>query len=292
VTILVVGRSGQLARALVRRAAANGVDVEALGRPEIDLEAPAGAVSLIAARRPRVVINAAAYTAVDKAEDERELVHRINAEGAEAIARAAAEVNARMIQISTDYVFSGEKTAPYREDDPTAPTGVYGVSKLLGEQLVLGAHPRAVVLRTAWVFDATGANFVRAVLRAARSRRIVDVVADQHGCPTFADDLADAVLAVAARPNQAGVYHCAGFGEASRAELAEAVFAHSRARGGPWADVRPIATANYPTRAPRPPNSCLDCGKLAVDYGLRMRPWREALAACMDEIANDRWSVG
>jgi len=291
VSIVVIGRSGQVARALVRRAAARGVRVQTFGRPELDLEHSDAAAALVAAMRPSVVINAAAYTAVDKAEDEVERAGRINAVGPASIARAAAAVDAPILHLSTDYVFTGDKPAPYIETDATGPTGAYGATKLEGERLVVAANPRAIVLRTAWVFNATGANFVRTMLRLARSRDEISVVADQRGCPTFADDLADAALSIAARPDHAGIYHCAGEGETSWAGFAEEIFAQSRARGGPTASVRPITTAEFPTRAKRPANSRLNCAKLTADYGLTLRAWREALAACMDEIAADGWRV-
>lgn len=290
-SILVIGRTGQAARALARRAAARRMPLEALGRPDIDLERPVELARAIALRQPRVVINAAAFTAVDRAEDEAERAFMINGAGAGAVAQAAATKGAAVIHFSTDYVYDGEKAAPYVETDETRPRGAYGVSKLAGEHAVLEANPRAIVLRTAWLFDASGANFVRTMLRQAKSRALVRVVADQRGCPTFVDDLADAALDIAARPDQRGIYHCAGAGEASWAEFAEEIFAQSRTRGGPSAAVQPIASADYPTRARRPANSRLACGKLAADYGVELRPWREALGACMDEIAAGGWRV-
>lgn len=288
-TILVIGRNGQVARALARRAAARGIAIELLGRPGFDLLAPDA--SVIAARKPTAVINAAAFTAVDKAETEREQAFQINAAGAEAIARGAAEVGATVIQVSTDYVFAGDKAAPYVETDATGPTGVYGASKLEGERAAAASNPRAVIVRTAWVFDAQGANFVRTMLRLAKTRPQLNVVADQRGCPTFADDLADALLTIAEKGGPAGVYHAAGAGETTWAEFAKEIFALSAARGGPSAEVAPIPTSEYPTPAKRPANSRLDCSKLAADYGVRLRPWREALAQCIDEIAAGGWRV-
>ncbi len=289
--ILVIGRGGQLARALARRGAARGVALDVIGRPEIDLLTPETIAREITARRPNAVINAAAYTAVDKAEDDQEAARRINADAPEAMARAAAEIGAAFVQVSTDYVFAGDKDGAYIETDPVAPQGVYGATKLEGETRSLAANARTIVLRTAWVYDATGANFVRTMLRLASTRDELGVVADQRGCPTFADDLADAALSVALNPMHGGVYHCAGAGETTWAGLAEEIFAQSAARGGPSARVRHITTAEFPTRAKRPANSRLDCAKLAKDYGVGMRPWREALAACIDEIAAGGWRV-
>jgi dTDP-4-dehydrorhamnose reductase len=291
----VIGRSGQVARALSRSAQGRGYAVSALGRPEFDLERPGELPALISSYRPDVVINAAAFTAVDMAEEQRELAHRVNAGGAGTVARAASAAGALVIHLSTDYVFSGLKPAPYVETDATEPLSAYGATKVEGERLVLAADPRSIVVRASWVYDASGKNFVRTMLRLAQSRTEVGVVSDQIGSPTFANDLADAVLTVTAsalkgeRPT--GVYHCAGAGETSWAGFAEAVFEFSRARGGPFAAVKSISTAEYPTAALRPANSRLDCSKLARDYDVHMPPWQVSLEACVDEIAAGGWSL-
>ncbi len=285
---LVIGRSGQVARALGAQGAV------CLGRPEIDLERPTDIASTIAAHAPDVVINAAAFTAVDRAESEKARAFAANAEGAQAVAAAAAACGAAVIQISTDYVFAGDKTSAYMEGDETGPRTVYGASKLEGERLARAANPRAAIVRTSWVFDAHGANFVRTMLRLARSRDSVNVVADQRGCPTFATDLAAALMNIAAGLHAggvAGVYHCAGAGPTTWADFAQAIFAESKARGGRTAEVVRIGTRDYPTPALRPANSVLDCAKIADEYGVVMRPWREALAQCMDGIAAGGWSV-
>jgi dTDP-4-dehydrorhamnose reductase len=242
-------------------------------------------------RAPDLVVNAAAYTAVDAAERDRERAFAVNATGANAVAEACAALDLPLIHISTDYVFDGASKAPYAETDSTEPSTVYGASKLEGERLVFGAQPLTVVLRTAWVYDVEGVNFVRTMLRLAQTREVVSVVNDQIGSPTFAEDFADAVLYVATTPLRFGIYHCAAAGEATWAEFAREVYALSRARGGPFANVRPIASSDYPTLAARPANSRLHCGKLAADYGVSIRPWREGLAACIDQIAAEGWSV-
>jgi dTDP-4-dehydrorhamnose reductase len=211
--------------------------------------------------------------------------------GAGAIADVCAARNTPLIHVSTDYVFDGVFAEPYAESHPTKPETVYGESKLEGERLVLQAQPQSVVLRTAWVYDADGANFVRTMLRLAKSRREISVVDDQLGRPTFAEDLADAILAVAAAPRRFGVYHCAAAGQATWAEFAREIFTLSDARGGPVANVRPIASSEYPTPAARPANSRLHCAKLAADYGVAIRSWRDGLAACMDQLAAGGWSV-
>lgn len=290
--LFVAGREGQVARALARLAPAQGFTVTALGRPQLDLTRPETIAPIITEAAPDIIINAAAYTAVDRAEAERDEAFALNAAGAEALAHAAAAVGAPIVHVSTDYVFAGDKATPYAEDDVTGPRTVYGASKLAGEQRVADANPRAVIVRTAWVFDAQGQNFVRTMLNLARTRPVIDVVADQIGCPTYADDLAKALLAIAERGAvHPGIYHCAGAGEATWAQFAEAIFALSAARGGPSARVRPIPASAYPKPAPRPANSRLDCSKLARDYDVRLRSWQEALADCLDAIAAAGWRV-
>lgn len=291
--VVVIGKSGQVARGLQRAAAERGIDLRALARSEFDLQNPSE--TRIVDLRPDVVINAGAYTNVDKAESEPELVFAINAHGAEAAARAATKSGAAFIQLSTDYVFSGEKPASYVETDPTGPINVYGASKLAGEEAVRVAAPRSVILRTSWVYDAQGANFIRAMLRRAQSDAQVRVVCDQHGRPTFGVDLAHAILSIAKLLNDdaapSGTYHCAGGGDTTWADFAREAFRVSRAQGGPAADVVAIATADYPTPAKRPFNSRLDCSKLECDYNVKLRAWTEALADCLREIATRGWSV-
>lgn len=284
-TLLIVGKSGQVARALERDARNRGIQHALIGRPTFDLEAfdelPA---------ETGVVINAAAYTQVDRAEDESDRAHAINAIAAGKLAGATPREGV-VIHFSTDYVFAGDQRLPYVEDDPVAPINVYGASKLEGEKAVLAAHPRAVILRTSWVYSASGANFVRTMLRLAKTRDQINVVADQHGCPTFARDLAAAALNIADRPETFGVFHCAGEGETTWAGFAEEVFRLSAALGGPSAAVRPITTAEFPTRAKRPQNSRLECSKLDRHYGVRLPHWRNSLAECVREIAASGWSV-
>lgn len=285
-TFLIVGKTGQLARALATRATARGMPFEIAGRPELDLATFEGVLP----GKARAVLNAGAYTQVDRAEDDIEQARLVNGAGVGALARAAANADV-FVHFSTDYVFGGDKMTPYVETDPVTPINAYGASKLEGEEAALANNPRSVILRTAWVYDAQGANFVRTMLRLAKTRDELGVVADQHGCPTFSEDLADAALTIAAEPRAFGIYHCVGGGETTWAGFAEEIFALSRARGGPSAKVRHIATAEFPTRAKRPANSRLDCSKLERDYGVRMRPWREALSACIDKIAQSGWSV-
>ncbi len=289
--IAVTGTTGQLVQSLLARAPAAGVAVIAVGRPDLDLQQPAGVLQALAQTEPDCIVNAAAYTAVDKAESEPELALAINETGAGAVAAAAKALGVPLIQISTDYVFDGALPRPWRESDATGPLGAYGRSKLAGEQAVAASTEDHAILRTAWVYSPYGGNFVKTMLRLAETRDEIGVVADQIGSPTSAPDLADAVIAVAKalveRPQDAalrGVFHAAGSGETSWAGLAEAVFAASAALGGPSARVRPIATSEYPTPARRPANSRLDGALLAERYGLRLPPWQASVRACVAEL--------
>jgi dTDP-4-dehydrorhamnose reductase len=231
-------------------------------------------------------------TAVDRAESEPERAHAINAAGAGAVATTAAMLGIPVIQISTDYVFDGSATKPYRESDAVAPLGVYGQSKLAGERAVMAACADHAILRTSWVFSATGQNFVRTMLRLAETRSEISVVADQIGRPTPADDLAEAVLGVAANllaergePALRGIFHVGGTGDAiSWAGLAEAIFAERVRRGGSAVGVRPIGTADYPTPARRPAWSVLDGARLKEIHGIILPDWRIGLARCMDRL--------
>ena len=282
--ILVTGTEGQLARSLVERAAGHpDLELIAIGRPELDLEQEGSAASAIAQAAPDIVINAAAYTAVDQAEDEPERALRINADAAGEVAAAAAGVGAAVIQLSTDYVFDGTGSGAYREDAPVNPLGVYGRSKLAGEEQVRAANPRHAIVRTAWVYSPFNANFVKTMLRLAEARDEVSVVADQQGNPTSALDIADTVIEVLTKLSASsdqqlgGVFHMTGQGDTTWAEFAAAIFSASADHNGPHARVRPITTSEYPTKAQRPANSRLDSRKLARTYGVRLPPWRESL---------------
>lgn len=293
--LLVTGREGQVVSALLDRAEAFGAAVIPVGRPELDLERPETLAAVVERVRPDVVVSAAAYTAVDAAEGDAERARIVNAVSPGVLAAAAAAVGAPVIQLSTDYVFDGRKPTPYVETDPTGPQSVYGATKLEGEQAVAAAAPAHVILRTAWVYSAGGKNFVRTMLRLAGDREEVSVVGDQRGCPTFADDIADGVLTVARRlsagEGASGVFHMAGAGETTWAGFAEAIFEASAARGGPTARVRTITTADYPTPAPRPANSRLDCARLEGAYGVALPHWRDGLERCLDRLLGPRLSA-
>ncbi len=278
-TILVTGGAGQLATAM---AALGGASVRVVGRPEFDFDRPETIDALFDAP-PAVLVNAAAWTAVDAAEKDPEGAARANRDGPARLAERCRALDIPLIHVSTDYVFDGDKGAPYVETDPTGPTGVYGATKLEGEQAVLGQGGRAVIVRTSWVYSATGKNFVRTMLGLGQTRDHLRVVADQKGCPTAAPDLARALLGIAHavqdwRDDYAGVFHSAGAGEATWHEFAEAIFAEAARHGAKRPTVAPITTADYPTPAKRPADSRLDCGKLERVFGLRQPPWRQSLA--------------
>jgi dTDP-4-dehydrorhamnose reductase len=287
--LVVTGRDGQVAQSLAERAG-DAVEVVRIGRPELDLTRPETIAPAIVAASPDIVVSAAAYTAVDKAEDEAELAFAVNATGAGEVARAAASVGAPVIKLSTDYVFDGTLDRPYREEDPTGPRCVYGASKLAGEKAVVAANPRHLVLRTAWVYSPFGKNFVRTMLRLAAEREEVSVVSDQSGNPTSALDIADRILVVARRLGERtdfdrwGVYHLAGSGTASWAEFAEEIFHLSRALGGPAARVRQIATSDYPTKARRPANSQLSTDKLRQVFACAIPDWRESCRCVVERL--------
>jgi dTDP-4-dehydrorhamnose reductase len=286
--ILVFGRSGQVAQELALLAASTGRAMTFAGRETLDLADHGAIEGLVAKLTPSAVINAAAYTAVDRAESESEAAYALNRDAPAAMAKACAARDLPFVHFSTDYVFDGALDRPYVETDATGPTGVYGASKLAGEQAVDAAGGAAATLRTSWVYSRHGANFVKTMLRLAADRDELGVVADQLGRPTWARDCAQAsvltVDALAATPALSGVYHLSGADDATWADLASAVFDYSAERGGPTARVRPIATSDYPTPAKRPANSRLDCGKIEAALNWRCRPWRESLAACMTEM--------
>ena len=287
--VLITGGSGQVATALAE--AAEGVSILHLGRPEFDFDRLETILPALRGAAPSLVVNAAAYTAVDRAETEAEAALRANRDGPAALAGYCAAAGIPLIHISTDYVFDGLKGAPYVETDPTNPTGRYGASKLAGEQAVLAACPRAIILRTSWVYAARGKNFVLTMLNAGARTGHLRVVADQIGCPTLAPDLARIILQIAARLRQdgwddryAGLFHAAGQGWTSWHGLATAVFEEAARHGRVPPVVEPIATSDWPTPVRRPPDSRLDCTRLAETFGLRLPPWRASLAIMIDRM--------
>lgn len=289
--ILVIGTTGQLATALAEQA--DGRNLVCLGRPEVDFARPETLAAAMARVQPRLVINAAAYTAVDKAETDADAAQQANASGPAELARLCALADIPLIQVSTDYVFDGSKGAPYRETDPANPIGVYGASKRAGEVAVLAACPKALVVRTSWVYAPYGKNFVLTMLNAATRMPKLRVVADQIGCPTSAQDLAAAILAVADRllagwrAEYAGVYHAAGTGSTSWHGLAQFAIAEAARHGRPSPEIEAIATADWPTPVRRPADSRLDCHRLLQVFGVVLPEWRDAVRRTVDRVMED-----
>lgn len=277
--LLVFGRSGQVAQELARLAP----DARFLGRDQADLTNPDACAAAIRDSDCRAVINAAAYTAVDRAESEADLAHLVNAAAPAAMARATAEKGVPFLHVSTDYVFDGSGDLPWSESDPTGPLGVYGATKLAGEQGIAAAGGAWAVMRTSWVFSAHGANFVKTMLRLGRERPELGIVADQIGGPTPAGDIAAALLQMAAGMRdgaKGGIYHFAGVPDVSWAGFARAIFAQA----GVTCQVREIATSDYPTPARRPGNSRLDCQKIKDDFGIHRPDWRAGLTRILTEL--------
>ena len=293
--ILIAGdpQDGQLARALLDASRArSGIDLIALGRPRLDLLHRASIADTIDDVRPDLVVNAAAYTAVDKAESDADAAFAVNRDGAGALAAAAAARGVPIVHLSTEYVFDGSKRGAYVETDVPNPLGVYARSKLEGEAAVAAANPRHLILRTSWLYAPYGQNFLRTILRLARERPQLRIVADQHGNPTYAPHLAAAILAVATglasrRSEQVwGIYHAAGAGETTWAGFAAAILEAGKRLGVPQVPIVPITTADYPTPARRPPNSRLDCSKLERTFGVRLPPWQQGVEECIAQLQN------
>ena len=283
--ILITGGSGQVGCCL--KAQLQGcAEFSAPDSAVLDISNRDSVWRAVEAFRPDYIINAAAYTAVDKAESDAERAFAVNRDGARHLAEAAEAAGAVMLHISTDYVFDGAGGAPYDEAAQTAPQNIYGASKLAGEQAVLAACRRAVVMRTSWVFGAHGQNFVKTMLRLGRERDSLGIVADQYGAPTAAADIAAALITIVRRhtPEQlaerAGIYHYCGSPYASWFEFAETIFAEAAAQGvlAKIPAVKPIATADYPTPAKRPADSRLDCGKIRTVFGIGPCDWHSALS--------------
>jgi dTDP-4-dehydrorhamnose reductase len=291
VRVLVVGRTGQVSTELRGRLPAAGHEMLALEAPELDLTDADSIAAAVAGFMPDAVINAAAYTAVDRAEDHVATAFAVNGTGPGLLGEVTGRAGIPVVHYSTDYVFDGTKPTPYTEDDAPNPVGVYGASKLDGERRLHTSNPRSVTLRTAWVCSAHGSNFVKTMLRLGRERAEVRVVADQHGAPTFADDLADGSIALLSRITKApagdpcfGVFHLTGKPFTTWCGFAEAIFAGAAVRGQPIPKLVGIATSDYPTRASRPANSRLYCGRAAAVLGIPAADWRQGLDRCLDTL--------
>ncbi len=276
--ILVFGAAGQLGHEVMTHATARAIAAIGYDRANADVTDFAAVRAAIRTVNPRLVLNAAAYTAVDRAETEPEAAYAANAAGAETVARAAALQQVPLIHLSTDYVFDGTKRGAYAETDPIAPLGVYGKTKAAGEAMVRQANPHHFILRTAWVYGRFGANFLKTILRLSRERDELRIVADQHGCPTATQDLAEAVFAIdralAGGIGAPGIYHFAGDGATSWHGFASVIVEAQAPATGRRPKVSAIATADYPTPARRPANSELDSSLFASVFGYRARDWQ------------------
>lgn len=287
--LAVTGLKGQIVSALIERAPRD-IEIIALGRPQFELARREAVLASLRHARCEVIINAAAYTQVDKAESEPELAMRINAEGAGHVAQAAAELGVPLLHLSTDYVFDGLLDRPYREDDPINPTSIYGCSKLAGEEKIRETHQRHVILRTAWVYSPFGVNFVKTMLRLGADRDEINVVADQYGNPSSAIDIAEALIFIAKRLRKGhsndfyGTFHMTGAGEASWADMAQWIFQIEEEYSKKNMLIHRIETKDYPTPARRPINSRLDNTKLKNIYGVSLPHWRSSLEKCVRRL--------
>lgn len=286
--ILLTGSSGQVGSALAQRLAAQGVAYKAVGRPDFDFEAAETIKACFEQVQPTLVINAAAYTDVDKAESQPEAAFACNHLGPFALARLCEAVDIPFLHISTDYVFDGQKGAPYVETDPTNPIGVYGASKRDGEDAVLATQAKAIILRTSWVYSDHGRNFAKTMLMAGRKMPVLRVVADQRGSPTSAGDLADAILVIIEQinktgwqPDYHGIFHATSLGETTWYGFACAIFEQAAKQGYHPPQVQPITTAEWPTPTRRPADSRLDCTKLKRVFGVSLPEWQNGICAFM-----------
>lgn len=287
--VMITGAHGQLGRCLQDRLAGSGHEVVAAGRAELDITSEGAVSSFVSAARPDVIINAAAYTAVDKAEAERDLAFSVNEDAVANLAKAANQIGALLVHVSTDYVFDGTSSAPYRDTDSVNPMGVYGESKLAGEKAAQQSQ-RHIIVRTAWVFSEYGNNFLKTMVRLGREKDSLSVVNDQIGTPTYAGDLAGALIGLAELQPEHGVYHFNGGAECSWYEFAEAIFGVCSELSEDFfsPEVRPIPSSEFPTPAQRPAYSVLNAGKLAA-VGVDSGDWRAALVGvCRKVLSGDQ----
>ena len=288
--VLLTGAKGQLGWDLKQRALEQGFDINAANIEELDITQKEAVIKSVIQRDPSLVINAAAYTAVDRAESEPDLAMAVNRDGPSHLAGACAKAKIPLIHISTDYVFEGNKAEPYLESDPTAPQGVYGKSKEAGEKRIRDILPKHIIVRTAWLYGWHGPNFVKTMLGLGRKRSEIKVVNDQYGSPTFAQDLADAILVIATRIRARqriawGTYHFCGKGITSWYGFAKAIFdIAGQHESLAVKRIVPITTAQYPVPAKRPFNSALDCSLIMKTFGVKQPFWRQSLASMLSRL--------
>jgi dTDP-4-dehydrorhamnose reductase len=285
---IVFGADGQIGREIVSLAEIRGLDIRGLTHAEADITNAASVKNAFEKFKPALAINCAAYTAVDRAEHETEFANTVNIDGAETVATVCASMNVPLIHLSTDYVFDGNKKGAYMESDAPAPVNAYGRSKLAGEKRIQAALKDYVILRTSWVYGFYGNNFLKTILRLAQERDELRVVSDQHGCPTAAADIAEALLVVgeklSAQEPVAGIYHFAGTGRASWYEFANEIAKRQSAFTNRSPKVIPVSTAGYPTPAKRPMNSELSSALFIRTFGYTAKPWRERTAETVDAL--------
>ena len=288
--IAIIGSNGQLGWELVRRAEHRGCEALALDRPEIDIIQPTSVKDNLSSKNLSLVINAAAYTAVDRAESEPDQAYAVNRVGSANLADFCEQAALPLIHVSTDYVFDGSKAGPYCEDDPVAPLGVYGQSKEAGESEVRRRIQEHLIIRTAWLYGVHGYNFVKTMLRLGKKRETMRVVDDQTGCPTYAADLANAILLMtdhilSGKKTPWGTYHYCGGGSTTWYGFAEAIFKIAKKyEAFSVREVIPITTDEYPTPVKRPTNSVLDCSKIESNFGICPRPWVKSLTDMIDAV--------
>jgi len=288
---LVVGHQGMLAQSLVPSLQQAGFAAMSQGRPALDITHIEHMHKALTTIKPDILINAAAYTAVDQAESARDEAFAVNRDGPRHLAELCREMDLPLIHISTDYIFDGTARKPYCEDDPPGPLGVYGASKWEGEVALRTQHQTHLILRTAWLYSHNGHNFVRTMLRLGREREVLRVVNDQYGCPTYSRDLAEAITVMCQRIRQDkatvpwGTYHFCSAGQITWYDFAQAIFAEAKAfEQFRVQEIVPIPTTDYPTPAQRPAYSVLDCSKIQTDFCITPRPWRDSLRDCVQEL--------
>lgn len=290
--ILITGKHGQVVQSFLEISKDADFEVITLGRPEVDFSNPSNLKDAIIAQKPDAIINAAAYTAVDKAQSEPETAYAVNVTATGEIAKAAKELGVPLIHISTDYVFSGDKDTPYIETDEIGPCSIYGQTKLEGEEIIDKTYDNYAIFRTAWVYSPYGNNFVKTMLRLGEARDELSVVADQFGCPTSAIEIARALKIISLRliknksPNLRGIFHLTANNETNWAGFAKEIFAQNKEMGGKDIIIHPISTDQYPTPAKRPKNSRLNCDKLATYYGIKLPNWEISLKECLLMLKN------
>lgn len=281
---LITGATGQLGGALAKSVLAKGADILCPTRQEMDLADPVSIRTMVRSRNIQGVMNCGAYTAVDRAESEPTLVQAINAIAPKILAEECATLGIPLLHVSTDYVFDGKKQTPYVEDDPVGPLGIYGSTKELGESAIRATGVQHAIIRTAWLLNSTGSNFLTTMLRLAQERDELRIVSDQVGCPTSVNDVANALLVAAEKlGDKSGTWHFANTGEANWFELAGHIFHYAGERGHLAPKLTPISTCDYPTAATRPRNSRLSTAKFERDFNLTPRKWQDAVTSILAE---------